>query len=100
MNNNPDMGIAALLGSVGCMVMGRKCLEVISSFNLPAEQWPYGDLKIYVLSRSLSEPPPNLHGKVEIYSGDVTALVETLKVDGFEHAYIDGGGTITSCLNH
>ena len=99
MSKNLDMGFADYINSVDCMVMGRKCMEVISSFNIPADQWPYRDIKIYALSQSLTEPPQNLTGKVEMYSGDIKVLVNSLSKQGLKHAYIDGGATITSFIN-
>lgn len=99
MGSNPDMGFGNFIDSVDCMVMGRKCMEMISSMSLSPEQWPYRDIHIVVLSKSIKEPPTNLSGKVEMYSGDIPDLVETLEGKGFKHAYIDGGSTITSFLN-
>ena len=99
MSENPDMGFKDFIGSVDCMIMGRKSMEIISSFNLAPEQWPYGSTKIYVLSSSIKEPPENLNGKVEIYSGEVTGLINQLENKGFKHAYVDGGATITSFIN-
>ncbi len=99
MSGNPDMGFSHFFSSVDCMVIGRKCMEAVSSMNLTLEQWPYGDAKIIVLSKSLTKPPANLAGKVEMYSGELPALVKSLDRDGFKHAYIDGGTTITSFLN-
>ena len=49
MGDNPDMGFGAFMGTVDCMIMGRKCMEMISSMNLSPEQWPYGDIHAYVL---------------------------------------------------
>jgi dihydrofolate reductase len=99
MSDNPDMGFNDFIASVDCMIMGRKCMEVISSFNLTPEQWPYGETKIYVLSRSMKVPPENLRDKVEMYAGDIPKLISQLERNGFKHAYIDGGATITSFLN-
>ncbi|NQZ21921.1 MAG: dihydrofolate reductase [Colwellia sp.] len=99
MSDNPDMGFNDFIASVDCMIMGRKCMEVIASFALTPEQWPYGDTKIYVLSHSLAVPPENLLGKVEMYAGDIPKLINRLKSNGFKHAYIDGGATITSFIN-
>jgi len=99
MGANSDMGFEGFIGSVDCMIMGRKCMEVISSMNLLPEQWPYGDTHIVVLSKSIKEPPKNLQGKVEMFSGDISYLVNALDGKGFKHAYIDGGATITSFLN-
>ncbi|QIZ77536.1 dihydrofolate reductase family protein [Ferrimonas lipolytica] len=99
MSNNPDMGFNDFIDSVDCMIMGRKCMDVISSFNLTPAQWPYGETKIYVLSNSVNEPPENLRGKVEMYSGDIIELINRLEDSGYEHAYIDGGSTITAFIN-
>lgn len=99
MSSNPDMGFADFIASIDCMLMGRKCMEVISSMNLTAQQWPYGNTKIYVLSNSLHAPPDNLSGRVEMYSGDIQDLINKLQDEGFEHAYVDGGSIITACLN-
>jgi len=99
MSKNPDMGFNRFIASVDCMIMGRKCMQAISSFNLTDEQWPYPETKIYVLSHSIIKPPPNLTGKVEMYSGDITELMQQLEASGHKHAYIDGGATITAFIN-
>ena len=94
-----DMGFQSFMDSVDCMIMGRKCMEMISSMNITPEQWPYGDVRIVVLSNTVKEPPQNLSGKIEIYSGDIQELIIKLESSGFKHAYIDGGSTITSFIN-
>jgi dihydrofolate reductase len=94
-----DMGFQSFIDSVDCMIMGRKCMEIISSMNLASEQWVYGDMRIVVLSNTVKEPPENLRGKVEMYSGDIQDLILQLEGSGFKHAYIDGGSTITSFIN-
>jgi len=85
--------------SVDCMVMGRKCMEKIASFNLTAEQWPYGDTRIIVLSKSLQQVPSGLPDTVEMYAGDIPELIAQLETEGYQHAYVDGGSVITSFLN-
>lgn len=99
MGDNPDMGFSRFINSIDCMIMGRKCMEVISSMDLSPEQWPYDDTHIVVLSNTVKEPPENLRGKVEMYSGDIQTLIKKLESNGFKHAYIDGGSTITSFIN-
>ena len=94
-----DMGFQSFMDSVDCIVMGRKCMEMISSMNLTHEQWVYGDMRIVVLSNTVKEPPENLRGKIEMYSGDIQELIIKLGSNGFKHAYIDGGSTITSFIN-
>lgn len=99
MGDQSDMGFKNYMASIDCMIMGRKCMEKISSFNLTPEQWPYGGTPIFVLSNTVKEAPDNLKGKVEMYSGEIPALMSRLENEGFQHAYIDGGMTITSFLN-
>ncbi len=96
---NADMGLNDYMSSVDCMIMGRKCMDMISSMNLTPEQWFYGDLKIIVLSNTIKEAPENLKGKVEMYSGDLLTLVSSLENEGHKHAYIDGGRTIQEFIN-
>ena len=99
LGNQSDMGMNNYMASVDCMIMGRKTMDTIVSFNLTPEQWPYGDTRIIVLSNKVKEAPDNLKGKVEMYSGDIPALIAQLESEGFKHAYIDGGTTIQSFLN-
>lgn len=103
---NPEAGMgegyidfASYIATVDCMIMGRKCMDMLSSFDLPPEQWPYGTMKIIVLSNTVRTPPKNLKDKVEMYSGDLVALLRKLEADGYKSAYIDGGTTIQSFIN-
>ena len=59
---------------------------MISSMNLTPEQWPYGDTKSITLSNTVKEAPANLKGKVEMYSGDLQALISKLENEGVKHA--------------
>ncbi len=94
-----DMGFKSFLISVDCMIMGRKCMETIASMNLTSEQWPYGDMPIFVLSHTLKVLPEILAGKVEMHSGDIKELIGKLENRGLKHAYIDEGSTITSFID-
>ncbi|WP_299356208.1 dihydrofolate reductase family protein [uncultured Shimia sp.] len=103
---NPEAGVGegyidfeTYIASVDCMIMGRKCMDIISSFDLSPEQWPYGALKIVVLSNTVQTPPDNLKDKVKMYSGDLTVLLDELERDGYRSAYIDGGATIQNFIN-
>jgi len=96
---DPYIDMASYMATVDCMIMGRKCMEMIASFNLTPEQWPYGSTRIIVLSKTLKEPPENLTGKVEMYSGDLLELITKLENEGHLHSYIDGGKTIQSFIN-
>ncbi|MEO1085917.1 MAG: dihydrofolate reductase, partial [Acidobacteriota bacterium] len=54
MGADPHMGLVEFMDSIDCMVMGRKTMEKLSSFELTPEQWPYGDLRIFVLSQTVA----------------------------------------------
>lgn len=99
LGENADMGFRDFIRNIDCMIMGRKCMEVISNMNLTPEQWPYGDIRIVVLSNTLQQPPENLRDKVEMFSGEIPDVISKLEKAGFKHAYIDGGSTITSFIN-
>ena len=94
-----DMGFKSFMDSVDCMVMGRKCMEMISNMDLTSDQWFYGDMKIIVLSNTIKEAPENLKGKVEMYSDGISELIDSLDKEGYKHCYIDGGTTIQSFIN-
>ena len=94
-----DTGWDDFIRSVDCLIMGRTTMEVIAAMNLTPEQWPYGNLRIMVLSNSLKQPPESLKDKVEICSGEIPALMSRLELEGYRHAYVDGGATIRSFIN-
>lgn len=100
MADNLDMGFSAFIASVDCMIMGRRCMEIIASMNLSPEQWPYGNIPIVVLSRTIETVPESLKGKVELFDGEIVDLLNQLTNKGLKHAYVDGGATITSFINH
>jgi len=99
MGEHADMGMTEYMASVDCLIMGRKCMEMISSMNLTSEQWPYGETRVIVLSNTLKYAPYNIKDKVEMYSGDLIALLSQLENEGHKHAYIDGGATIQAFIN-
>lgn len=99
MGDDVGMGFQPYIQSVDCMIMGRGCMDILAGMHLTADAWPYGHLRVVVLSRSITEPPASLPGPVEIHSGDIPSLIKTLEADGFKHAYVDGGATITSFLS-
>ena len=99
LGDQADMGFNRFIANVDCMIMGRNCMEKLASFNLSPEQWPYGDQRLIALSSTIKQPPENLKNQVEMYTGDIPSLISQLKSDGYQHAYIDGGATITSFLN-
>lgn len=90
-----DYGYQAFMDSVDVLVMGRNSYEIVRAFD----PWPYGDKRVIVLSRSLTEISDKLPPTVELRSSSPAELVDELREKGFQHAYIDGGKTIQSFLN-
>lgn len=92
---NEDFGYAEFTKSVDVLVMGRKTYELVLAFG----QWPYSDLKVIVLSSSLSGLADNLPDSVQLMSADPSEVYSSLKQSGAKHLYIDGGKTIQGFLN-
>lgn len=87
-----DLGFAALMSQVDTLVMGRKTYEKVRSFG----EWPYGTLPVVVRSRGPLEIPPEL--PIRQSAAPITALVESLKQEGKQHLYVDGGQTVQDFL--
>lgn len=98
LGDQSDMGFNSFISSVDCIIMGRGCMEKLTSFNLTPDQWPYGKIRIIALSSSVKEVPDNLKDNVELYSGNISNLIINLEKSGLKHAYVDGGATITSFI--
>ena len=90
-----DYGYKEFSDTVDCMVMGRNSMEMVMGFP----EWPYEGKRVVVLSNTLKEAPSQLRGKVEMYSGTLTELVDNLENDGCKRLYIDGGKVIQSFIN-
>lgn len=99
LGDEADMGFKEYLSHVDCLIMGRKCMDAIAKMNFTSEQWPYGDIRIIVLSNHLKSIPESLPKHLEIYSGDIKKLLSQLENDGHQHAYIDGGTTIQGFIS-
>ncbi len=90
-----DFGYNAFMESIDVLVMGRNTYETVLSFG----QWPYGNKRVVVLSRTLTEVSPDLPDTVAISSLSPAELMKELEKTGAKHLYIDGGKTIQSFLN-
>lgn len=89
-----DYGFHEFFNSVDVMVMGRNSFEKVMSFG----QWPYEGKRVIVLSRTQTQAPESHQSLVEFYNGEIEALVQDLKSQGYQRAYIDGGLTIQKFL--
>lgn len=89
-----DMGYNKFTDRIDAILMGRNTYETVCSFDLP---WPYTK-HVFVLSNTLRDVPPELRDKVDFINGDLHNILSSLKLQGFENIYIDGGKTINSFL--
>ncbi len=93
-----DCGFGEFMASVDCIAMGSGTFRKILSFNLSPEQWPYGDAKILVLSRSNVDIPVYLQDRVEQSSAPIEKIVSKLESEDYQRLYVDGGITIQRFL--
>jgi dihydrofolate reductase len=88
-----DFGFSEFISRVNGILMGRATFEKVLSFN----RWPY-EIPVIVLSDTLKEIPHGLKEKVQLTSGPLTHVLDTLHAQGFKNLYIDGGRVIQSFL--
>lgn len=86
-----DCGFSKFFSSVDVLVMGKNTYEAVSNFDT----WPYQGKRVVVLSSTLT----SVCEQAELFTGDITHLVEKLHADDIKHIYIDGGVTISQFLN-
>lgn len=89
-----DCGYLEFMASIDGLVMGRHTFERALAF----EEWPYGTLPVYVMSRAPLTIPLALAASVHSWQGTPEALVTRLSHEGFRHLYVDGGQTIQGFL--
>lgn len=97
-DEEPDEEIQAswvdFIGSVDHMVMGRKTFEKV----LELGAWPYEDVSVTVLSKTMGGVPDHLLGKVDISALEPSALLVRLSGLNRRRVYVDGGQVIRSFL--
>lgn len=86
-----DYGFKKHLQSIDAVIMGRNTYGIAS----PVQEWPYTGKRTIVLSRTLS----SVREGVELYQGDLTALIDQLGNEGIKHIWVDGGETISQFLH-
>lgn len=82
-----DYGYGAFIRQIDTVIVGRKTYDKVLSMGI---DWPHGDKKSYILSRTPRKPI----GNIQFYSEDITALVNTLKAEKGRHIFCDGGADI------
>jgi len=92
-----DFGMGKFMATVDVLLMGRNTYDILKGFDGP---WPYGDVRVYVLSNSMkpNDVPEKHKDKVILIKGEPSDIISTLKQEGIKHVYIDGGKTIQQYL--
>ncbi len=84
-----DYGFQKHLSSIDALIIGRKTYEIATTVADP-----YPGKRVIVLSNSL----PAVREGMELYRGDLTALIAKLHIEGVRHIWVDGGVTISQFL--
>lgn len=90
-----DLGFEKFIASVDVLVMGRKTFEKVLTF----ESWPYGEIPVIILSRTLKNLSEKVPETVSISNEPPLQLARRLEKEGYNHIYVDGGATIHSFLD-
>ena len=89
-----DYGYHAFFRSVDCLVIGRKTYETALSFG----RWPYEGKKVVVMTTNPGPVPDKLAPTVKMILSSPAEIAGSLRAQGCNHAYIDGGRTIQTFL--
>ena len=92
--DNSDYGYSEFMKTVDALIMGRKTFEKVISFGI---EFPY-EKKVFVLSSTLKNIPKGLEGKIEIVSGNLSDIMDSIRSQSYHNLYIDGALTIRSFL--
>ena len=81
---------ASFLTRVDAVVMGRNTFVQVLNFG----EWPYHDLPVFVLSRTLTELPDASPNTVHLRNCSSDQLFEELGAMRMSRIYVDGGETV------
>jgi dihydrofolate reductase len=87
-------GYTEFIATVDALVIGRKTLETVLTFDA----WPYGKKPVVVLSTTLSKLTVPDGAVCELMAGPPKQVVGRLERRGMTHLYVDGGATIQGFL--
>jgi dihydrofolate reductase len=82
----------SFLSTVNAIVMGRNIFLQVLSF----ESWPYHEIPVYALSKSLTTLPESSPNTVQLRSCSIEELLTELSSKNFQRIYVDGGKMIQS----
>ena len=84
-----DYGFQKFLESIDTIIIGRKTYEVASTASDP-----YPGKRVIVVSKTLS----SVHAHIELYSGELSTVIQQLHTEGSQHIWVDGGSIISQFL--
>jgi dihydrofolate reductase len=88
--------VEEFLKTIDCYVMGSRTYETALGFEAKGFGWSYGDKPTFVLTR---RDLPRTRDTVELYSGDLTQLVNERLRPAFRSIWFVGGGLVCGeCL--
>lgn len=90
-----DLGYAAFLASVDALLMGRATYDAVAAME---GDWPYGDLRVVVLTSRPLQPPRAAAATVGVAAGDPATLLARLTAEGVGRVWVDGGVTVARFL--
>jgi dihydrofolate reductase len=90
-----DFGYAAFMAGIDALVMGRKTLDTVRTFD----PWPYAGTPVHVMTRQAPDDLPPL-GELDVQWSreSPSALLDRLGGAGVRRVYLDGGELIQSFL--
>ena len=89
-----EYGYEKFIKDINVLVMGKNSFEKVLTFG----DWPYKDLQVIVLCKSLKNLPNHIPNTVSISSAEPKQLIYELETKGIKNIYIDGGKVIQSFL--
>jgi dihydrofolate reductase len=88
---DPEL-VRQFLSTISCYVMGSRTYETALTFEAKGFGWAYGDTPMIVLT---SRVLPSRGSSIELYSGDLTQLVNERLRPRFRNIWFVGGGSVS-----
>ena len=85
-----DYGYFKFIESVGSVVVGRRTYDKVVGMGYPY----HSDKEVYVITRAQKSSSEN----ITYYNGDITSLIEKLKLPNNGNIYCDGGSEVAHLL--
>lgn len=86
-----DYGYAAFISTVDTVVVGKNTYDKVLSMGYP---FPHADKEAYIITRT----ERTTEGTTHFYTGDIAALITTLKKKEGKNIFIDGGAFVVNEL--